>query len=196
MSYGNPHSIPCYSPSHWGVVGYNTQNTKGPTDLGNLLASLHLNPQDSSAARISIWRFNMSMTTTRSKVFLAFAILMIPLFAVSAVDPDACTRCGPGFLISPHSLDFGPQRIGTHSPSQPIFVRSVGSFPLQISKIVELGAGFTQTNNCPAKLQLQHFCSINVIFAPTTAKMYSGKIKMITNAGTAIVPLTGTGVAQ
>ena len=138
----------------------------------------------------------MIVTTIRFKLFLSLVISTIPIFAVSAVDPDACTRCGPGYLISPQSLNFGTQKIGTQSPSQAISVRSVGNLPLQISKIAKVGAPFTQTNNCPGTLQKNHFCTIQVTFAPTAAKMYSGKIKMITNAGTAIVPLSGTGVAQ
>jgi len=138
----------------------------------------------------------MSMTTIRFKLFVSLLVSMFPILAVSAVGPDACTRCGPGYTISPQSLDFGIQTIGTQSPSKAISVRSVGSLPLKISKIAEVGAGFTQINNCPGTLPKNQFCTIHVIFAPTKVKMYSGKIKMITNAGTAIVPLTGTGVAQ
>jgi len=137
----------------------------------------------------------MRITRVRARLLLCAAILvLLPQAAVSAVDFDACTRCGPGMILSPQSLDFGAQKVHT-TTTQEISIRSVGNIPLKIKGISKGSKIFSQTNSCPKTLQKDHFCEILVSFTPSAARAYAGKIKLTTNAGNAVIPLTGTGVA-
>jgi len=71
--------------------------------------------------------------------------------------------------LSPGSLNFGDQQVGTKSPPQTVTLQNVGSKVLKINQISIGGNNsndFTQTNNCPASLPVGVSCKIKVVFAP------------------------------
>jgi hypothetical protein len=103
-----------------------------------------------------------------------------------AVEPEAS--------LVPTSLTFGPQKVGTPSPSQKITLTNAGDWPLGITSIVATG-DFSQTNTCPLSLIVGQKCVITVIFKPTAIGTRTGAITFTDDAPNSpqVVPLTGTG---
>jgi RHS repeat-associated protein len=99
-----------------------------------------------------------------------------------------------GVNVTPGSLTFGSQLIGTTSAIQTITVQSTGTAPLGISSIAASG-DFAQSHNCPASLATGASCTISVTFTPTAAGARSGQVTVATDAGNANVALAGTGQA-
>ncbi|MFN8537396.1 MAG: choice-of-anchor D domain-containing protein [Thermomicrobiales bacterium] len=71
----------------------------------------------------------------------------------------------PDVTLSPTSLGFGNQQVGTTSGSQPVTLTNSGTAPLTIVVIAASG-DFAQTNDCPATLQPDTTCTIGVTFSP------------------------------
>jgi FG-GAP-like repeat/Abnormal spindle-like microcephaly-assoc'd, ASPM-SPD-2-Hydin/FG-GAP repeat len=105
-------------------------------------------------------------------------------------------QLGPAITLSPTSLMFGTQLVGTSSTPQPVTLTNVGGDPLKITKIAA-SANFSQTNNCPTKLPPGGQCTINVSFAPSHRGTLSGALKITDNAPKSpqSVPLAGVGTA-
>ncbi len=97
--------------------------------------------------------------------------------------------------LSPTSLTFGPQNVGTTSAPQTMTLTITGEGTLLILNTTVSG-DFAQTNNCGSSLA-NSSCTISVTFTPTTAGGRSGSITFTSNA--TVVPysvsLTGTGTA-
>lgn len=97
--------------------------------------------------------------------------------------------------LSPTSLSFGTQVVGTTSGSKTVQLKANSPGPLAISAI-SVSAGFTQTNNCPASLSPGSNCNINITFQPTTAGAIAGTLT-IADSGLGnpqSIPLNGTGL--
>ncbi len=104
---------------------------------------------------------------------------------------------GP-YLVSPTSLMFGTQAVGTSSTAQTITVTNNGTAALPIKSITHSGASagqFTETNNCLPSVGIEATCTINVLFAPTRkgSKTATLDVNGSDGAGTQTVALTGTG---
>jgi hypothetical protein len=100
----------------------------------------------------------------------------------------------PVASFSPTSLSFAAQSVSTLSPAKPLVLTNTGSAPLTVSSI--LGSGdFKQTNNCSGTLKVGAFCTINVIFNPTSVGTIVGSITVTDNASIPpqIVDLNGVG---
>lgn len=102
--------------------------------------------------------------------------------------------------LSPTSLAFGSQNVGTKSPPQTATLTNVGNSALSITKISIAGTGeanFLQTNNCGISVAAETSCTITVIFKPTVGGTFSPSLKVAyTGAGSPQqVALSGTGVA-
>ena len=98
--------------------------------------------------------------------------------------------------VSPTSLAFGSQAVGTTSSSKTVTVKNSGSGPLSIGSITASG-DFTQTNNCGSSLAASSSCTINVSFAPRAVASITGALTIVDSASTSpqIVKMTGTAVA-
>ncbi len=101
----------------------------------------------------------------------------------------------PAATVTPASLTFAGQNIGTTSAQQTITVTSTGTAALTIANIAAT-SGFQQTNNCPSSLAMNATCSVLVTFVPTLAGANGGTLAVTSNdAGSPhIVQLTGTGI--
>ena len=97
--------------------------------------------------------------------------------------------------LSPTSLSFGAQLVGTTSGSKTVKLTANSPGPLAIS-LISVSAGFTQTNNCPASLNPGSSCNISIIFQPATAGATTGVLTIIDNGlgNPHSVPLSGTGM--
>ncbi|MHB8600371.1 MAG: N,N-dimethylformamidase beta subunit family domain-containing protein, partial [Ktedonobacteraceae bacterium] len=107
----------------------------------------------------------------------------------------------PAITITPSSLSFGNQNVGSTSSAQPLTVTSSGTATLTISNIAISGTNasdFAQTNTCTAPLAPEATCTINVTFTPGASGSRSGTVTITDNAPDSpqSAPLTGTGVVQ
>jgi hypothetical protein len=101
----------------------------------------------------------------------------------------------PAVSLSPTSLTFGPQDLGTTSAPQTVTLMNTGNSTLIISSIVVSG-DFAQSNNCGSLVAAQASCAISVVFGPSLIGTRIGDITITDNANQSpqIVPLTGTGI--
>jgi hypothetical protein len=104
------------------------------------------------------------------------------------------TGTTPVASITPTSLSFSTQVVGTTSSPRTITVRSNGTGPLQVSNVVA-SAPFSQSNNCSGPMAPAASCTIQVSFAPTLVGSVSGSVTITDNAGTQRVTLSGSGGA-
>jgi hypothetical protein len=108
------------------------------------------------------------------------------------------TAVAAPYTLSPRSLAFGNQTVGTKSAAQPVTVTNTGAAAMSITSLTFTGAGRTQflkTKTCGASLAAGASCTISVTFKPTT----TGAMKATLNVnagggdGTQTVALSGTG---
>jgi len=118
---------------------------------------------------------------------------------------------GSGFLLlqttaslSPTSLSFGDQNVGTSSAPQTVALSNLGTSKLVIEGIELAGTGsanFIQKNNCRKGLAKGASCTITVTFTPQAAGTFSpwinvsytgavGSPQMIQLSGTGLTPPT------
>src|SRR5271165_5957224 len=99
--------------------------------------------------------------------------------------------------LSPTSLSFGNQAVGSSSSAKNITLKNSGTATLGISSIAASG-DYSQTNTCGASLAASAKCIISVNFAPTALGSRTGTVTITDNASNSpqTVSLTGTGIAQ
>ena len=102
----------------------------------------------------------------------------------------------PSVTLTPSTLSFDSQQVGTSSSAQTVKISNGGDGPLTISSIAATG-DFSQTSNCAGSLAAGANCSINITFTPTAAGSRQGTLTVSDNAATnpQTVSLTGTGIA-
>jgi hypothetical protein len=106
----------------------------------------------------------------------------------------ALTGVGATVSVTPASLSFPNQTVGTTSGVMPITLKNTGPTALTISSIVPTG-DYGETNTCVSPLAAGTQCAINVTFHPTMTGTRTGQIT-ITDSGTGspqVVALTGVG---
>jgi hypothetical protein len=106
------------------------------------------------------------------------------------------TAATPTLTLSPTSLTFAAQSLGTTSAAQTITLTNKGTAALAISAIAASG-DFAQTNLCGSSLAVSASCTISVTFTPTATGTRSGAITLTDNAASSpqLVSLSGTGSA-
>ena len=104
------------------------------------------------------------------------------------------TGASPAVSLSPSTLTFASQTVGTTSAAQTVTLTNLGSVTLAITSITA-SANFGQTNNCGTSLTSGAACTINVTFTPAATGTTTGTISVVDNvAGSPqTVSLTGTG---
>ncbi len=106
----------------------------------------------------------------------------------------AGTGAGSGATLSPSSLTFAAEPVGTSSSSQNVTLKNTGTVTLTISSIAASG-DFPQTHTCGALLAVGASCTISVTFKPTASGTRTGTLSVSDNAvpSTQTVSLTGGG---
>jgi FG-GAP-like repeat/Abnormal spindle-like microcephaly-assoc'd, ASPM-SPD-2-Hydin len=101
----------------------------------------------------------------------------------------------PFKAISPGSLNFGSQGVGTTSVAQTITITNPSNVKINVASIAATGK-FNQSNNCVGSLAIGAHCSVNVTFTPTATGALSGAITMTDNTKISplAIPLSGAGV--
>ena len=113
------------------------------------------------------------------------------------------TGVGTEVSISPSSLSFGNQSVGTTSNPQTLTFRNTGSSNINVTNVLVLGSygqailfNFSQTNNCIGSLSPGSSCSLSVTFTPETAGPIVATLEIVHSDpdGPLLVPLSGAGV--
>ena len=99
----------------------------------------------------------------------------------------------PVIGLTPTSLAFGTQKVGTTSPAKTVTVSNPGATPTKVA--ITISGDFHETNNCPAKLLVGANCTIDVTFSPTQTGARSGTLTIKDGALSSPqkLPLSGTG---
>jgi hypothetical protein len=97
--------------------------------------------------------------------------------------------------ISPHTLSFAPQQLGTASSSQEITLTNAGDIALTLISAQILSGDFTAVNQCGNSLNAHSSCSIDVAFEPKNVGTIAGLLAVTDEYGTQSVTLSGSGVA-
>jgi Pectate lyase superfamily protein/F5/8 type C domain/Abnormal spindle-like microcephaly-assoc'd, ASPM-SPD-2-Hydin len=98
--------------------------------------------------------------------------------------------------ITPSSLSFGSETVGSTTAAQTATVNNPGTSAITISSIVTTGQ-FSQTNTCGSSLAAGASCTVAVKFAPTSVGAQTGTLA-VTNSATGSpigVTLSGTATA-
>jgi hypothetical protein len=100
--------------------------------------------------------------------------------------------------LTPPSIAFPKQTVGTRSLSKQIALTNKGNITVNISGIVLTGANpgdFSQNNTCGSTVAPGANCFINVTFAPTVKGARTASVSVTDDGGGSPqqVPLTGTG---
>src|SRR4029077_4091794 len=97
--------------------------------------------------------------------------------------------------VSPHSLTFSPQTVGTTSKPKKVTLTNTGSALLQITGISTSG-DFAQTHTCTSTLEAGAACTIEVTFHPTTTGTLTGSLTIVDDASGSPQSVTRTGTGQ
>ncbi|MGA2424808.1 MAG: FG-GAP-like repeat-containing protein [Terriglobales bacterium] len=101
---------------------------------------------------------------------------------------------GPAATVSPSSLKFGKEAVGSTSNPRRVTLTNSGSAVLQLSRIVASG-DFSEINNCQDIVPIRKSCDIDVVFQPTATGLRTGTITITDNAADSpqVIQLSGTG---
>src|SRR5207247_120683 len=97
--------------------------------------------------------------------------------------------------VSPSSLAFGNQQVGSSSSAQTVTLTNTGGTTLLLA--ISVDTNFAETDNCGSAVAPSASCSVNVTFTPTTSGAINGNLTMRSNASGSpqSVSLIGTGTA-
>ena len=100
----------------------------------------------------------------------------------------------PGIVLTPASLTFATQAVGTTSAPQTVALLDAGSQPLSIISIKASG-DFAESNTCGGAVSTGTSCTISVTITPTTTGTRTGAVTITDNAAGSPhqLSLTGTG---
>src|SRR5260370_1104072 len=102
----------------------------------------------------------------------------------------------PVASVSPTSLTFASQTVGTTSAAQSVTLSNTGNASLNLTGVSASG-DFAQTNTCGSSVAAGANCTISVTFTPTASGSRTGTLSITDNASGSpqSVSLTGTGAA-
>ena len=117
--------------------------------------------------------------------------------------PQAVSLTGTGTAatpvagVSPSSLTFSDQNVGTTSASQSVTLNNTGTASLTITSIAT-SSNFSQTNTCGGSVAASGSCTISVTFTPTATGSLTGALTITDNSNGVTgskqsVTLSGTG---
>src|SRR6266849_9918235 len=132
----------------------------------------------------------------------SFSVTASYAYAQSAyyVYSQAAYASTPAVSISPTSLTFSSQTVGTTSPVQYLSVTNIGNATLTFTPATisgDFGFGGTASNICSTSLAPGVNCVFGILFKPTIAGTRTGTLTINDNASTSpqTALLNGTGVS-
>lgn len=144
----------------------------------------------------------INVTFTPNAAGAATAAVSVTDNAGSSPQTVTLTGTGNGTLgqgvVSPTSLTYPVQLLGTSSASKPITFTNSGTLPFAISSIAITGTDlkdFSQTNNCGTSLAGNASCTINVTFKPTSVNTRTAAVTITDGATNSPQTVTLSGLA-
>src|SRR5438034_6193268 len=124
---------------------------------------------------------------------LSATILVMLLFVMSSL--AATVNATPTASLSPTSLTFRSQAVGTSSAAQFITLTNSGNATLTFSASFTGDFGFAGLGTCGSSVAAGVSCTISVKFTPTATGTRTGTLTLTDNAPNSpqTVSLTGTG---
>lgn len=109
------------------------------------------------------------------------------------------TATAPAVQISPTTLTFASQSVGTAGTPQTVTITDTGSGPLAINGVTVGGSDasdFIETNNCPLSLPANASCLLSVTFKPGAAGVRTAQIGIADDAPASpqTIGLSGTAI--
>jgi len=107
------------------------------------------------------------------------------------------TGLGPGAKLTPKTLNFGTQPVGTDSQPQTVTLTNTGNETLNIEGIASTPP-FSQSNTCGVTLAAKASCTIFVTFDPSSKGAQTGTLSVTDDApgSPQMVNLRGTGTVK
>ena len=129
------------------------------------------------------------------------ATLKVTDNALGGFQTVGLTGSGRQIFLSPTSLSFPYQTVGTPSAAQVVTLHNVSSTPLSnIAVCANAGCSgsgeFMQTNNCGTSLPANGSCTISVIFQPISEFLRSGTLTVTDSAATSPQTAALSGLGQ
>src|SRR5438094_1748596 len=109
----------------------------------------------------------------------------------------AAAISGPNATLSPTSLTFSTQAIGTTSAAKTVTLKNTGTAILTISSIAITGTNagnFAQTHTCGSSLAAGASCGISVTFRPTASGTRTAAVSISDNAAGSPQKVTLSGI--
>ena len=96
--------------------------------------------------------------------------------------------------VTPPSLTFPTELVGTAGQTQTTMLSNIGLAPLSIVSVTSSLADFPMTNNCPATLAAGQSCLATVTFQPTVGGLRKGLVKFtLKGAASRSTTVSGSG---
>jgi len=191
----------------FGTVAVSTTSTLGLTILNTGTSNLVIsgitatggfkwsNCANAKVAPGSTCTINVSFTPTT--IGLSTGTLTITDNAVNSPQTVSLTGAGVASVsLSPSSLQYGNQVVGSTSPAQTITLINDQATSLNITSVTTSGP-FAATT-CPGSIPPSGTCVISVTFTPNAVYQLSGTLTVVNNASSSpqIATLRGIGIAS
>ena len=126
------------------------------------------------------------------------ALLSVSDSAGNTPQTSILTGVGTAASLSPASLPFGNQGVGTSSSAKTVTLKNLGSATMHLWQIAIGGTNagdFSKTTTCGATLAASATCTVSVTFKPTATGARSASLLFSNDGGGSpqAVALTGTG---
>jgi streptogramin lyase len=96
--------------------------------------------------------------------------------------------------VSPPTLTFPTELVGTASPTETTMLSNIGLGPLTVTSVTSSLADFPMTNNCPTTLAAGQSCLATVTFQPTVGGLRKGTVKFtLKGAASRSTSVSGSG---
>jgi hypothetical protein len=140
----------------------------------------------------------LSMTFTPIVIGVKSGLLSISDSASSKPQVIELSGTGTVISLSPTSLNFGSQKVGTKSAPQNVTVTNTGSTTVSVTSVKITGSDskdYSETNTCGTQIDPGANCTISVTFDPTATGIRKANVQITDTGGGSpqLVPLIGTG---
>ncbi len=174
----NPSSIP---PQTASVLSWLATNATSCTASGAWSGSKPTSGSESTGPLTASKTYTLTCTGPNGSVTRSVTVNV-----QSVLDPQ--------LSLSPTTLSFADQTVGTQSAPKTVILTNSGQTSVTVTGIAVVG-DFFETNSCLGTLQVASSCQINVIFSPQAPGTRTGTLFIISNATGSphSVALSGTG---